>query len=163
MTNYDHVESIVQRTLDDVKWTHKIQEKQADIYSNRYKTMEFIRIIVASLTSTGILALFLKEDSFWLKLATAILSFATILINTFFKSFDLQTMVTRHKKAAVELLSYRDNFEALVCEIKMKKGTPEELFEKYEKQLENLHIAYEEAPITTDKAVDLARKELKNQ
>lgn len=160
MTNYDYVEAVVRQSLGGVTWTHKIQEKQADIYSNEYKTMEIIRIIAASLTSAGILALF-KEDSLWIKLVTAFLSFTTILIGTFFKSFDLQTMVNRHKKSATELLSFRDNFIALICKIKIESGTPEELLQMYEEQLKRLHKVYKEAPITSDKAVALANKALK--
>lgn len=31
MTNYDYVEAVVRQSLGGVTWTHKIQEKQADI------------------------------------------------------------------------------------------------------------------------------------
>ena len=37
-------------------WSHKIQEKQADIYLMQYKQMETVNIACASLTSVGILS-----------------------------------------------------------------------------------------------------------
>ena len=51
---YIILEDSVRNTFGGVIWSHKIQEKQADIYSSQYKYMETAKIVAASLTSVGI-------------------------------------------------------------------------------------------------------------
>ena len=49
-------EDIVRQTYMRVVWSHKIQEKQADILTDRYNRFEFIRVICISLTSVGLIS-----------------------------------------------------------------------------------------------------------
>ena len=56
----DNAEKMAQVLLDEVRqnfasvvWTHKIQEKQADIYASRYKMFETCNNIFAGFTSCG--------------------------------------------------------------------------------------------------------------
>ena len=53
---YSILEDSVRNTFGSVVWSHKIQEKQADIYFSQYKCMETIKIATASLTSVGIVS-----------------------------------------------------------------------------------------------------------
>lgn len=159
MVEYNYIEATVRNTFASVVWSHKIQEKQADIYSSQFKFMETLKIVAASLTSAGIVSLNFT-DQLWLKIVSALLSFATIFINAFFKSFDLQTMVSQHKKAANELLAIRNQLVLLILQIRLQNKEPDILFEKYEQIVGNLNKVYAEAPNTTDKAVEKAREAL---
>jgi len=105
MTNYEHIESSVRDTLGGVVWSHKIQEKQADIYETKFKRLETAKIISSSLTSAGIVSL-LFTDELWIKIVSALLSFVSIFVGAFFKSFDLRTMVVQHKKTAIVIDSF---------------------------------------------------------
>ncbi|MCI7444841.1 MAG: hypothetical protein MSA78_00680 [Solobacterium sp.] len=67
------LEDVVRESYCGVVWSHKIQEKQSDIYFERFKKMETINILLASLTSAGIIAI-IFTDPLWLKLVSAILS-----------------------------------------------------------------------------------------
>ena len=80
-------------------WSHKIQEKQADIYQKQFKQMETVNIACTSLTSVGILST-IFADQLWIKIASAVLSFVTVFIAAYFKSFDLNTLAKAHKEAA---------------------------------------------------------------
>ena len=55
--NYKTLEDVVRDSYASVVWSHKIQEKQSDIYAEKYKTMEIINIGTASLTSVGIVTM----------------------------------------------------------------------------------------------------------
>lgn len=55
--NYKMLEDVVRDSYASVVWSHKIQEKQADIYAEKFKKMETVNIGAASLTSVGIVAL----------------------------------------------------------------------------------------------------------
>lgn len=157
--NYDEIESSVRDTLGSVVWSHKIQEKQADIYDIRFKLMETTKIASASLTSVGVVSL-IFTDQLWIKLVSALISFISVFVSTFFKSFDLQTMVNQHKSAANNLLLVRDDLKLLLLQIRLQKDDPVALFEKYESIVHQLDKIYADAPNTTNKAVEMAREAL---
>ncbi len=153
---YCKLESSVRDTLGSVVWSHKIQEKQADIYAKNFKVMETAKILSASLTSVGIVSL-IFTDQFWIKIISALISFISVFISALFKSFDLQTMVGQHKAAANNLLAVRDDLKLLLLQIKLQQSNPDSLYDRYEEIVHQLDKVYADAPNTTDKAVDLAR------
>ena len=55
--DYTTLEDLVRTQYANVFWTHKIQEKQAEIYESRHKLFSWINIISASLTSAGIISI----------------------------------------------------------------------------------------------------------
>lgn len=157
--NYDKIESSVRDTFGSVVWSHKIQEKQADIYDVRFKWMETAKIAAASLTSVGIVSL-IFTDQLWIKLVSALISFISVFVSAFFKSFDLQIMVNQHKSAANNLLVIRDELKLLLLQIRLQKDDPVALYEKYESTVHRLDKIYADAPNTTNKAVEMAREAL---
>ena len=90
--NYKIIEDNLRNTYGSVVWSHKIQEKQADISVKKYKVLEIVRIIASSLTSVGIISL-LFSNELWIKIVSALLSFVSVAVSAIFKSFDLQTMI----------------------------------------------------------------------
>lgn len=154
------LEDVVRDSYASVVWSHKIQEKQADIYAEKFKKMETVNIGTASLTSVGIVAL-IFTDPLWLKLVSALISFATVYITAYFKSFDLQKFITSHKAAANKLIAVRDQYKVLLTEIKLKVDSVENLLARYKELVEKTDAIYLEAPTTTDEAVGKASKALK--
>lgn len=157
--NYCKLESSVRDTLGSVVWSHKIQEKQADIYAKHFKIMETAKILSASLTSVGIVSL-IFTDQLWIKIISALISFVSVFVSALFKSFDLQTMVGQHKAAANNLLAVRDDLKLLILQIKLHKNNPDVIYDRYEEIVHQLDKVYADAPNTTDEAVALARTAL---
>ncbi|MGL5258462.1 MAG: SLATT domain-containing protein [Proteocatella sp.] len=157
--NYTTIEQTFRHTFASVVWSHKIQEKQADIYSNQFIKMETAKIISASLTSVGIISL-IFTDEILIKIITTLISFVTVFISAFFKSFDLQTMVTAHKSTANKLLSIRQDMQLLLLKTKLRKDDEVSLIDEYKTIIKRLDEVYSSAPNTTDKAVNKARKAL---
>src|SRR5699024_4378452 len=85
----EHIEAHLRQILASTVWTHKIQEKQADIYLNKYNLFETIRIIVLAITTSGIVSC-IFVDEVWIKIVTAILSAISLFISTYLKSYDLK-------------------------------------------------------------------------
>lgn len=160
MDSYQIIDDCVRNTFNRVVWSHKIQEKQADIYQWRHTIFTTVSIVSSSLTSVGVVSL-IFADQLWVKLLSAGLSFVTVFVSTYFKSFDLNTMIKTHKTTAVQLLSARDRLTCLLMKIKLKTVPAEELVGIYENLLEQIDNIYKEAPNTSEKAVRLARKALK--
>ena len=136
INNYEVLEDVVRDSYSGVVWSHKIQEKQSDIYAEKFKKMETINIGAASLTSVGIITM-VFTDPLWLKLVSALVSFASVYITAYFKSFDLQKL------------------------IRLQNVSVENLLKRYNELVKETDTIYLEAPSTTDEAVDRASEALK--
>ena len=158
--NYEMLENVVRDSYSSVVWSHKIQEKQSDIYAEKFKRLETVNIGAASLTSVGIIAM-IFTDPLWLKLVSALVSFVTVFITAYYKSFDLQKLVSSHKSTANKLIAIRDQYKVLLTEIKLQSDSVEKLLTKYKELVEKTDAIYLEAPTTTDKAVNRASEALK--
>ena len=88
---YQKLLDLVRRNYASVVWTHKIQEKQAEIYEEKYRCIECINIFTATLTSCGVFSTF-YQNQLWVKVITILLSFSTLFITAYLKSFDLKSM-----------------------------------------------------------------------
>lgn len=157
---YAELESTVRQTYASVVWSHKIQEKQADIYMTRFSYMEIAKIILASITSVGIISVLFIDD-IWIKAVTTLVSFCSVFITSYFKSFDLQNLISQHKQTANNLLKCRDDLLVLLMKVRQEICPLHELNQLYEVHLINVHKIYSDAPSTTKKAVQQARKSLK--
>lgn len=153
--DYRMLEDEVRQQYASVVWTHKVQEKQADIYSNEYRWIETINILSASLTSCGIIAT-IFVDSFCTKVITAILSFATIFIAAYYKSFNIKEKALENKESANNFLVIRNELLFLIADIRMKKKSVEELDSDYRAVLDKLNQLFLSAPPTTSKALNAA-------
>lgn len=129
MSNMEVLESQLRQIFASVVWTHKIQEKQSDIYLNRYNNLEFLRIFLAAITSSGIFAV-IFYDEFWLKIITTIVSAISLFITTYFKSYNLKELQKHHKKSALEWLELREDIMTVLCDIPLNKYSQDDLIAK---------------------------------
>lgn len=157
--SYSILESIVRQSFATVVWTHKIQEKQGDIDAEQYHWMEVANIVCASLTSAGIIGSIFSNETI-LKIFTALISFVTIFCGAYFKSFNVQDSIAKHRATAHKLVAIRNQLVALLADLKLRHKPVEVLSEEYKAILTDLHTIYAEAPSTTAKAVDKAREAL---
>lgn len=149
----------VRQKFAGVVWTHKIQEKQADIDANRYRVLKIINIICSAVTSCGIMStVFFSE--WWVKLLTAIFSFATLFTAAFLQTFDLKESEVSHKKAANNFVVIRDRLLHIIGELKMT-GDFEKISDEYDAVIADLEKLYLDAPGTTNRAVKKACTALK--
>ena len=157
--NYSVLEDNVRHTFMSVTWSHKIQEKQADILTKRYKNLEILKITCSALTSAGLISLIFTEP-FLIKIVATIISFISTLISMFFQSFEIQNSITNHKNSATKLLVIRNKFQLLLVEIKLGNKSETEIVELYRQLVDKLADVYKIAPNTTEQAVELAANAL---
>lgn len=156
---YIILEDTVRQDYVSVVWSHKIQEKQSDIYAAKFKCMETTRILLAALTSGGIITT-IFVDELWLKIVSSILSVITTFINSYFKSFDIQSMASRHKSSANELWKIREELLILLTKIKLRVAPISDLSSEHADIISCLSSIYLNAPSTTNKAVKKASEAL---
>lgn len=163
MNEYQIVCDLLRQQFASVVWTHKIQEKQADIYTERYSSLETANIIFAALTSCGLVGLiFPNNDSVYLKIFTAISSFVTLAISAYYKSFSPSTKSKEHKDAANKLIGIRNELLSLIAACRIREKSAKEIKEKFDEVNLRLNQMYLELPTTSDKAVEIANKALMN-
>lgn len=150
----------VRKNYASVVWTHKIQEKQADIYHKQYAKLEMINILAASATSCGIIST-IFYDNICAKIIATVLSFITITISAYFKSFDIKEMEKCNKEYANKFLIMRNRLLHIICDLHMKKRNVLEINTEYISIIDELNELYVSAPLITQKAVDKATKVLK--
>lgn len=160
MNEYQMLLDLVRQTFAGVVWTHKIQEKQADIYNERCELIETVNIAVVSITACGLVSL-LFTDQFWVKIGTSFLSLMTIAISVYDKTFNLRDLGARHKIAANKLISVRNELLQIIADLHVHQESVETINSRYQKIAVKLNTVYSEIPTTTTKAVKRASEALK--
>lgn len=149
---YEILLDVVRQSYASVVWTHKIQEKQADIYSKRKNIFETVNIIVATLTSCGVTSIVVNKDSVALKFITFALSFITVAITAYFKNFDLKSLQKQHKDAANNFIVIRNELLQVIADIHMQNEDVKSLNDRYKSIMERLNKLLMNAPIVSEKA-----------
>lgn len=162
MNEYQILLDVVRQTFASVVWTHKIQEKQADIYNERYAFIETINIVIVSITACGIVSL-IFTDQMWVKIAASLLSLATVAISIYDKTFHLHDLGTQHKISANKLLLIRNELLQIISDIHIHKESMEDINKRYQELKIKLNKIYSEMPTTTNNAVERASLALKTK
>lgn len=160
MDEYQVLLDIVRQTFASVVWTHKIQEKQADIYNERYELIETSNIVIVSVTACGIISL-VFTDQLWIKIGASLLSLLTIAISVYDKTFNLRDLGAQHKIAANKLISVRNELLQIIADIHIHKDSVDTINSRYQELVVRLNKIYSEIPTTTSKAVERASDALK--
>ena len=163
MNDYQILCELIRQQFASVVWTHKIQEKQADIYADRFSTLETANIIVAALTSCGLIGIIIQNnDSICLKIFTAVSSFITLAIPAYYKSFEPSTKSKENKNAANRLIGIRNELLSLIADCHIQKKSVEEIKISFDEINLRLNQLYLQLPTTSEKAVKKASEALKN-
>ena len=157
--DYLALEDLIRVRYASVTWTHKIQEKQAEIYERRYGIIATINILAASITSAGIVSTVFAGQA-WIKIVSAVVSFVTVFLSALLKSFDFQNMAKANKATATKLVILRDELLLLLYKVKHQTQPLAELIETFDSIQVRVHAAYQEAPQTSDRAVKKAETAL---
>lgn len=155
------IEAEIEQLMGKVAWTHKIQEKQADIYRENGDNAEIWKIVLSAVTSSGILAVAFGVDSIWFKIITAIIALLSTGVNLYLKKYDFVTLEREHKECAVEWLGLREDYIALIAEIRADIISDEDLITRRNELLEKYKEIVKKSPNTTGKAYLKASEALK--
>lgn len=154
------VEAQIRECFGRVVWSHKTQEKCADIISNRHNWVKIIQIILSALTTTGVLVAVFGENQ-TIGIITASISAILFGINTYVKGHDLGEIAQKHSDAASDLWDIREKYLSLLTDIKSRIISIEEIIEKRDELQEKLGGIYKGSPRTISEAYKEATKALK--
>lgn len=155
------LESQIRECFGRVVWTHKTQEKCADITLYYHNIIKFIQISLSALTTTGVLISVFGESK-PTGIVTAIFSAILFGINAYVKGNDLGKIAQQHSDAAANLWDIREKYLSLIADIKSQQISPKEIIITRDKLQKRLFSIYKGIPRTTNKAYAKASNALKS-
>lgn len=154
------LEAQIRECYGRVVWSHKTQEKCADIVLKRNNFLKWLQIILSTLTTTG-LVVTIFGDVLWVRIVSAVISAILLLLNTFLKSKDLGAIAQQHSDAAADIWNIRESYLSILTDLKMDDANVELIKKRRDKLQEQLAVIYKRSPRTISKAYDEASKALK--
>lgn len=142
-----------------VVWTHKTQEKCADIIWERHKWIKILQIALSALTTTGILITVFGESPA-AGITSAILSALLFGLNTYTKDYDLGEIAQKHTQSANNLWDIRERYLSLITDIKSELLSVEQIRKRRDELQEDLLNIYKGSPRTISKAYKKATEAL---
>jgi hypothetical protein len=154
------LEAQIRECYGRVVWTHKTQEKCADILNRKGSFFKITQIILSALTTSGILITVFGKNEM-AGIVAAILSTALLALNTYLKNYDLGEIAQKHANSASFLWDVREKYLSLLTDIRSEAlGESAIRARRDELQSELLNI-YKGSPRTLGKAYSEASKALK--
>ena len=154
------LESQIRECFGRVVWTHKTQEKCADILFSRNSVFKWVQIILSAITTTGILSTLFAEDA-WIKVVSVFISFALVCVNAYLKQYDLGELAQKHAETAVGLWDIRESYFSLLTDLRLSTNVNIDEIKKRRDDLQSrLKRLYKCSPRTISKAYTDATKAL---
>lgn len=159
-------EDQIRECFGRVVYTHKTHEKMADRCAGNLRFFKWAQIVLSALTSGGAAAVFVKatgvivKEGIIFEVATAALSFITLLVASFLKNFDPGGTAQKHRDAAAQLWNIRECYQSLLTDL--PRLTHDQAVERRQELQDMLAALYVKAPQTDGKAYEEAQDRLKN-
>ena len=154
------LESEIRDAFGRAAYTHKTQEKAADILSERQSRLKLVQIVLLAISTGGVISVTFGQGEIGAIISSVCAAFL-LALNLYLKEHDLVEQVHRHKNAANEILRIRDRYRSLLTDLKVCNRSMESYQEYRDKLIEEAQSIYAAAPKTDEKAYERARKALK--
>ena len=154
------LEAQIRECFGRVVWSHKTQEKCADILLRRERNIKIWQIVLSALITTSILTSLFGESRIGIIIGV-IFSTMLVVLNTYMKNYNLSEIAQDHSNAANELWNIRETYLSILTDIRAKALTISQVQQKRDELQEKLANIYKGAPRTIAKAYLEAKKALK--
>jgi hypothetical protein len=155
-------EGQIRESYGKVVYTHKTQEKCADLLLEEWGKIKIWQIAFSALSAGGFIAAAFGAKP-WAAVGGALVSTALLALNTYTKNYDHGQLAQKHKQAAAALWMIRERYFTLIVDIVMGERPIEALQKERDLITSDLGKIYEGAPPTTSKAYARAQDALKNK
>jgi hypothetical protein len=153
------LESQLRENYGKITYSHKTQEKCADILTCRNIRLRNIQIILSALITTGLLVRIFKGAE-WPLIISTILSAIQFGLVSFLREYNLGETIQKHATAALELWDIRERYLSLLTDLRSKSITISETQKRRDEMQEKLTKIYKGSPRTFSKAYNEAREAL---
>lgn len=150
-----------------VVYTHKTHEKCADILLEKNANIKRWQIILSAIIAGSVITMLfefcqLAQYKKFAEFLVAIISTILLVLNSYTKDYDLETIAQKHRQAAAEIWLIREKYLTLLTTLHMNQLSIDEICSQRDKLLDDLHGIYSGAPNTSFQAYQKAQNALKN-
>ena len=156
---YNLLESQIRENYGKIVYSHKTQEKCADILAKRNNRVRNGQIILSAFITTGLL-IRIFDGANWALIVSTILSALQFGLTTFLKEYNLGETIQKHNTAALELWDIREQYLSLLTDLKARLVELDLIIKKRDELHEKLALTYKGSPRTFEKAYAAAQKAL---
>ena len=153
------LEAQLRENYGKIVYSHKTQEKCADILSAQNRLIKNLQIILSALITTGLLLRIFKGEQ-WALIVSTILSAIQFGFTTFLREYNLGETIQKHSTAALELFDIREKYLSLLTDLKANLISAEYIIQVRNELQEQLSKTYKGSPRTFNKAYKEAQKAL---
>lgn len=154
------LESQIRECFGRVVYSHKTQEKCADIVQKIHKNLKLAQIIISAIVTTSLLLKIFGDNQIALFIG-AFLSTVLLGLNTYMKDYDLGEIAQKHTNAANELWDIRETYLSLLTDIKADNLSINQIINQRDELQKRLSNVYSGTPRTNSRAYKEASKALK--
>lgn len=156
---FEILEAQLRENYGKIVYSHKTQEKCADILTNRNNCIRNVQVLLSALITTGLLVRIFQNQE-WALILSTILSAFQFAFTSYLKEYNLGETIQKHSTAALELFDIREKFLSLLTDLRAGLLTPESITEKRDELLDELSKTYKGSPRTFSKAYKAAQNAL---
>lgn len=144
----------IEKLFDDIVWTHKIHEKQADIYSINGTRLQ--KASIACIAMTAVLAgVGIGIQCVWLNIAATVFAVVATFVSIYREAKPYDVLVCDHSSYAKDYLALREELTSVLTKTPIYKEAIDCVRCKYVQLCDH-------APRTTDEAEKAAEIAIKN-
>ncbi|KQH83887.1 hypothetical protein AMR76_20785 [Vibrio furnissii] len=156
-----YLEEQIRECYGRVVYSHKTHEKCADILLSRLSNIKIAQIILSALSTAGFVSIIFGTGEVG-AIAGGLVSVALLVLNGYTKDYDLGQLAQKHRQAAADLWLIREQYLSLLTDLRSNSCSEDELREKRDHLLTELHALYLGTPSTNFKAYKKAQEALKS-
>ena len=154
------LEAQIRESFGRVVYSHKTQEKCADIIFDLHKKLKLALIIISALVTTSFFVKIFGEND-WSLIIGGALSTILLGLNTYLKDYDLGEIAQKHTNAANQLWDIRESYLSLLTDVRANILSVNQVISQRDELQNRLFNIYSGSPRTNFKAYKEASKALK--
>lgn len=165
VVSYDvHLLAQVRESFGRVVYSHKAQEKQADICFTKHRWQQAALIALTAISSGTFLAAVLGTaiDPLLASLVTSFIALLVTATSLATKTFRFSDEADAHRDVATRLWDVRESYLSLISDLMSGGVSTQQARLRRDELQESTRETYESAPRTTNRAFRKARGKLKN-
>ena len=154
------IEGQIRECFGRVVYSHKSQEKCADILLSRLSKIKLLQIVLSGITTAGFVSVVFGAGQVG-AIIGVVVSVMLLALNTYTKDYNLGELAQQHREAANALWIIREKYLSLLTDLAIGNKSLESLQKERDDLAIELHAIYKGCPSTTFQAYQKAREALK--
>lgn len=153
-----HLETQLRQSYGQVTYSYTAHLKQMQKVIKEYKILKYTQIVLAAMITSFCLSAVIYDELKWI---AALIAMISLVLNVYFKNFNLVEAAKKHQSAADKLWLIREWYVSLLTDLKTL--SIDEIMNERERLTNETYIVYLNAPKTDSISYKESQEILKNK